>query len=131
MREAQSHEADDKRRREEAEARNKADAMAYQAEKLVRDAGDKLAAADKSALEEAIKNVRSALERQNHDEVTAASTKLEQEVQRVATAMYQAAGSAPPGGEGPTPGGPTAGAPGGNNKGKGGDVIDAEFEETK
>jgi molecular chaperone DnaK len=132
VREAQSHEAEDKRRRDEAEARNKAEAMAYQSEKLVKDAGDKLQASDKSALEEAVRTVRAALEKQDHDAVVAATTKLESELQRVATAMYQAAGGpqqggAPPPGGG---GGPEGGAQAGGAK-KGGDVIDAEFEETK
>jgi molecular chaperone DnaK len=135
VKEAQSHEAEDKRRRDEAEARNKADAMAYQAEKLVRDAGDKIPAPDKATLEEAIKSVRSAVENQNHDDVVSTSNKLEQELQRIATAMYQAAGAQPGGG---APGGgagpePTAGAgpSAGGGKGGKGDVIDAEFEDTK
>jgi molecular chaperone DnaK len=135
VREAQAHEAEDARRREEAEARNKADALAYQAEKLVRDAGDKIPANDKTALEAAIKEARDAINSQNHDQVTAASDKLEKEVQRIATAMYQAAGGgpggpgAPGGGAGPTAGGGEPGAGGGSKKD--GDVIDAEFEETK
>ncbi len=132
VREAQSHETEDKRRREEAEARNKADALAYQADKLIRDAGDKIPAADKTLLEDAIKATRSAIEKQTHEDVVSTSEKLEKELQRVATAMYQAAGGGPggPGGEGGAQGGgaPPAGEAGGKGKG---DVIDAEFEETK
>jgi molecular chaperone DnaK len=131
VREAQSHEAEDKRRRDEAEARNKADAIAYQAEKLVRDAGDKIPANDKATLEEATKAARDAISKQNHDDVVSTSEKLEKELQRVATAMYQAAGGGPagPGGPGAGPGGEGGG--GGESGGKkDGDVIDAEFEET-
>jgi len=138
VRDAQSHEAEDKRRREEAEARNKGEALAYQSEKLIRDAGDKLPAADKSVLEERIKGVRSAIEKQADQEVVAETEKLEKELQRVATAMYQAAGTqgAPPGGDGGDGGdGQTASAnnasAGAAGKGGKGDVIDAEFEETK
>jgi len=132
VREAQSHEEEDKRRRDEAEARNKADSLAYQAEKLVRDAGDKIPAGDKTTLEAAIKEARDAINSQNHDQVVAASDKLEKEVQRIATAMYQAAGGGPGGaggGGGPSEGGGEPGAGGGSKKD--GDVIDAEFEETK
>ncbi|MEI8254342.1 MAG: molecular chaperone DnaK [Deltaproteobacteria bacterium] len=139
VREAQSHETEDKRRREEAEARNKADALAYQGDKLIRDAGDKIPAADKTLLEDAIKSTRAAIEKQAHDDVVSTSEKLDKELQRIATAMYQAAGGGPsgPGGEGGEPGAGQGGAggaqPGGESgKGnKGGDVIDAEFEETK
>jgi len=125
VRDAQSHQAEDQRRREEAEARNKADALAYQAEKLLRDAGDKIAAADRSAIDEAVKGVRAATEKQDADEVKSSSEKLEKEIQRVATAMYEAAGAAAGGGEGAAPD-----AGGGSSGSKGGDVVDAEFEET-
>jgi molecular chaperone DnaK len=128
VREAQSHEAEDKRRREEAEARNKADTMAYQAEKLVREAGEKLTAADRSAIDDAVKTVRSTLERQDHDALVAATTTLEQTLSRVASGMYQQAGAggAPPGNNasGRAGGAARPGAPGGKD-----DVVDAEFEE--
>ena len=137
VREAQSHEAEDRRRREEAEARNKADALAYQAEKFLKDAGEKVKAGDKTTIEDAIKAVRSAVEKQVHDDVVATSGKLEQELQKVAVSLYNASGGGPGGPEGtdgpPAEGGAAApGAAGGKGRGKGDDgVIDAEFEETK
>ncbi len=131
VREAQSHEAEDKRRKDEAETRNKGEAMAYQAEKLLRDAGEKLSAADKSTLEGATKDLRSSLEKQDVSEIEAAIKKLEGEMQRIAMELYKNSGGPGDGGAGPTAGGaPDAGAGSAKDKGKG-DVIDAEFEESK
>jgi len=132
VRDAQSHESEDKRRREEAESLNKAEALAYQSEKLIKDAGDKLSASDKTTLEEHIRAVRSAIEKQVDEDVVSSTTKLEKELQRVATAMYQAAGAqgAPPAGDGDGQGAPSDAGAGAGKSGKG-DVIDAEFEETK
>ncbi|MFO0557346.1 MAG: molecular chaperone DnaK [Polyangiales bacterium] len=132
VREAQSHEAEDKRRKEEAETRNKGEAMAYQAEKLLKDAGEKLSAADKSTLEGAVKDLRSSLEKQDIGDIEGAIKKLETEMQRIAMELYKNAGGpgdgAPGAGGGPAAGG---GQPSGGAKGGKGDVIDAEFEESK
>ncbi len=54
MREAESHAEEDKKRREEIEARNRADQAVYAAERMLRDTGDKLTASDRSAIESAI-----------------------------------------------------------------------------
>ncbi|MBL8680104.1 MAG: molecular chaperone DnaK [Myxococcales bacterium] len=132
VRDAASHEAEDKRRKDEAETRNKGEAMAYQAEKLLKDAGDKLNANDKSTLEGSVKELRSALEKSEVAPVEEAMKKLEGEMQRIAMELYKNSGG--PGQGGPSAGGegPAAGAgPAGGAKGKNGDVIDAEFEESK
>src|SRR4030088_1502984 len=60
MREAESHAEDDRRRKEEIEARNRADQLAYAAERMIKDAGDKLTPADKQAVESAIEEVKKA-----------------------------------------------------------------------
>jgi molecular chaperone DnaK len=97
----------------------------------LKDAGEKLSASDKGALESAVKDLRSALEKAEIADVEAGIKKLESEMQRVAMELYKNTGSAG-GSDGPGPqGGPTAGAGGAGSKGKGGDVIDAEFEESK
>ena len=62
MREAESHADEDKKRREEIEARNRADQAVYTAERMLRDTGDKLAAADRSAIESAIADLKKAIE---------------------------------------------------------------------
>src|ERR671937_398203 len=62
MREAESHAEDDKKRREEIETRNRADQAIYGAERMVKDTGDKLGAADRQAIETAIDAVKKASE---------------------------------------------------------------------
>src|SRR5881296_3813751 len=62
MKEAEAHAADDKKRRDEIEARNKADQAVYGAERLIKDTGEKLSAADKQAIESAMDGVRKANE---------------------------------------------------------------------
>ena len=130
VREAQSHESEDKRRRDEAEDRNKCDALAYQVEKTLREHKDKIPANDAATLETAVREARSAVERQDPSAVKAALDKLQTESHRIASMLYQSAGGeggAPPGGAEPPPA--TGGAAAGDKKRD--DVIDAEFEENK
>ncbi len=61
VKEAQEHAAEDRARRESVESRNQADALAFQAERTLRDLGDKVSAEDRSALESRIAAVREAL----------------------------------------------------------------------
>jgi molecular chaperone DnaK len=124
--EATAHEADDKKRREEIERRNKLDNLCYTLEKTLSENKDKLPEGDVSTLTESIKEARAALEKQDDDAIQAAITKLEKEAHRVASVMYEKAG--PGGGDGGpgAPGGDAGGKPAG--KGKDG-VIDAEFED--
>jgi len=126
VREAQSHEADDKKNREEAEERNKCDAMAYQAEKTLKEYKDKISSEDAAKLEEAVKEARSAIDRRDADAVRSATAKLEAESHRIASVLYQASGGegAPPQGGQPGP----QGAPQGGAKD---DVVDAEYEDSK
>ncbi|MBI5514536.1 MAG: molecular chaperone DnaK [Deltaproteobacteria bacterium] len=127
VREAQSHESEDKRRRDSAEERNKCDTLAYQVEKTLRDYKDKIPASDQQALEAAVREARQAIERQDEDAVTRAAEKLQQEMHRVSSVLYQAGQGGPgaPGG----PGGPAA--PGGASGAPKDGVIDAEFEDNK
>jgi molecular chaperone DnaK len=130
VKEAQSHEAEDKERREDIEIRNKADNLAYATEKSLKDLGDKIPAATKTDLEAKVKAVRDALAGTDIAAVKSASETLMQASHRMAEEAYKAAGS-PPGGEA----GPQAGPPppGGEQQpgGKKDDVVDAEFEEQK
>ncbi len=123
VREAQSHEADDKRIREAAENRNKCEAMIYQVEKTLREYKEKIAANDATALEAALKEARDAVAANDDDQVKSATEKLEKESHRIATLLYQSSGG--PGAEG----GAADAQPGPTAKNDG--VIDAEFEENK
>src|SRR5262249_4781032 len=128
VQEAASHEAEDKKRREEIERRNKLDNLCYTLEKTLSENKDKLPESDVSSLNAVVAGGRSATERQDDADVAAALEKLEKEAHRIAAVMYEKAGpqgAAPPGGDGAQP--PPPG--GGPAKGKDG-VIDAEFEES-
>ena len=127
VREAQSHEAEDKRRRDEAEDRNKLDALTYQVEKTLRDHKDKIPAEDASTLDGAVREARSAIERQDGAAVKAALDKLQTESHRIASMLYQQTGQE--GGDAPPTASGGAAAPAGEKKRD--DVIDAEFEENK
>src|ERR687889_187301 len=63
MREAESHAEDDRRRKEEIETRNQADQAAYAAERMLKDAGDKISSADRQPVESAITDLRAAIDK--------------------------------------------------------------------
>jgi molecular chaperone DnaK len=127
MKEAEAHADEDKKRREEIETRNRADQAVYGAERLLKDMGDKIAAADRAAIESAMEAVRKANEGADAAAINRALEQLTAAQHKAAEAMYrqqsQTAGAGP--GEG-------AGGPGGAGAGTGagsppkGDVIDAE-----
>src|SRR6187431_1098223 len=71
-RDAESHAAEDKQRREEIETRNKADQAGYAAERMLKDAGDKLSSSDRAAVESAMEELKSALEKGDATAVNAA-----------------------------------------------------------
>jgi molecular chaperone DnaK len=129
VKEAQDHEAEDKERREQIERRNKLDSMCYQLEKMITENKDKLQASDIETLEALIKDGRSAVEKQEDDQIKDVLEKLEKESHRLASVLYQS-GEAPPGAEAGTNGTGDAPPPDGEGKKKDGNVIDAEFEET-
>src|SRR6187431_646956 len=128
VKDAAAHEAEDKRRREEIDRRNKLDNMCYQLEKQIADNKDKLGGVDIASIESLIKEGRAAVEKQDDDKVTDVLARLEKEAHAMASKMYEGTGAPPPGGAGPGAAGPTGGAAA--DEPKKGDVIDAEFEET-
>ena len=107
---ARSHEAEDKQRREEVEQRNRAENLAYQMEKLLKDNKDKLSPAIATEIEEAVKKVHEVREKGSAEEVKAAAERLEQASHKAAEELYRSAGAAP--GAGGAPGsGPQATPP--------------------
>src|SRR5437588_5357249 len=131
VKEAQSHEAEDKARREEIETRNKADNLAYATEKSLKDLGDKIPAATRSDLEAKVKAARDALSGSDIEAVKSTSETLMQASHRMAEEAYKAAGGAPDG-AGAAAGTEAGSQPGGQAGGaKEDDVVDAEFEEQK
>ena len=128
VKDAAAHEAEDKKRREEIDRRNKLDNMCYQLEKQIADNKDKLAGVDVASIESLIKDGRAAVEKQDDDKVQEVLEKLEKEAHAMATKMYEGTGG-PPAGAGPGPSAGGGASSPGDDKKKG-DVIDAEFEET-
>ena len=130
MKDADSHQADDKQRREEVETRNRADQAVYAAEKFVKESGEKLDASDRMAIESATNDVKKALETNDAKAIDRTLDTLMQAQQKAAEALYKNAGAAGAGpGAGPDMGG--GAAPGGGNGKANDDVIDAEIVEEK
>jgi molecular chaperone DnaK len=117
VREAESYANEDKRRREEADARNAADGLAYQAERLIADSGDKMAASDKEDLQKQIDAVKEALAGSDVAAIKNASESLAETLQRVGSAMHQAASEQQQ----------QSGTGDGGGSSGGGDVVDAEI----
>ncbi|MDF3064809.1 MAG: dnaK2 [Polyangiaceae bacterium] len=132
VKEAAAHEEEDKRRREEIEQRNKLDNMCYTLEKQISENKDKLQGVDVASIEKLIKEGRDAVEKQDAARVTSSLEALEKEAHAIAAKMYEGVGGAPGGAPGAGPEGAPgpAGEEGGKKKKGGGDVIDAEFEES-
>ena len=128
--EAEAHAAEDRRRREEVEARNRADQMAYEAEKTLREHGAKLDAELRGRIESQISDLREALKRDDASAVKARQQALESSLHEASRVLYQSVSSGaggPGGAAGPGgPGGP-AGGPSGGEPRKGG-AVDADFE---
>ena len=126
MREAESHAEEDRKRKEEIETRNQADQAAYAAERMVKDAGDKLSASDRAPIESAIEELKKAIEKNDVDDMKRKLEALNTAQHKAAETMYKtASASGAPGGQ---PGG-GAGASGGGESRDSGDVIDAEVVE--
>ena len=116
VREAEQHRAEDQRRKERVEARNQADNLVYQADKLLREQGDKIPANVKSTLESQANALRNVLDTADTPELRRRSQELAQTLQQAGAAMYGQAGpTTPPGGER---------GPGGDE-----DIVEGEYKE--
>jgi len=129
MREAESHAEEDRKRKEEIEARNQGDQAVYGAEKLLRDSGDKIGAADRQAIESAIEGLKTALQGTDGAVIQRALETLTSVQHKAAEAMYRSAGE-PGAGAGAGPGAAGQGETG-SAAGGGSDVIDAEVVDEK
>ena len=130
VKEAEAFAAEDAKKKEEVDARNSADQLAFQAEKALKDFGDKVDANDKASCENKINALREALKGTDIEAIKAKHKELEETFQAVATKVYQQAGAAA-GQQGGFDAGNMGGAgytaPEDNKKGGDDDVIDAEF----
>jgi molecular chaperone DnaK len=126
-RDAESHSADDRKRRDEIEARNRADALVYNVEKMLKDHRDKISESEAKEVETAIEDVKKAMADGGIEKMNSATDKLTTASHKLAEAMYKAQAPGPNGaGAAPGAGAETAGAgkPGGEKKDE---VVDAEF----
>jgi molecular chaperone DnaK len=131
MKDAESHAEEDKRRKEEIEARNRADQTVYAAEKMLQDMGSKLSSTDKAAVETAIEQLKSAISSNDTAAMNRAMEQLTQAQHRAAEALYKNAGAAAgAGGSEGSAGSEGAGSAGSQGSADAqaaqGDVIDAE-----
>jgi molecular chaperone DnaK len=124
VREAESNAEEDKKRRQEIEVKNQADSLAYSIERQLAEHGEKIPAGDRSAIEEAIKEVREALKADDTDRIQRAADALTKASHRMAEVLYREAQAKQQGG-GPT--GSTAAD--GKTRTAEGEVVDAEFED--
>ena len=102
VKEAEIHAADDKRKKEEVEARNTADTLCYTAEKSLRDAGDKVTAELKTEIEGKVKALREVLQTASVDDLKSKTQDLSLSLQKIGQAMYGQQGGTD-GGQGPQP----------------------------
>jgi molecular chaperone DnaK len=139
VKEAEMHAEEDKKEREKAEVRNEADSMIYSTEKNIKDLGDKMNPADKAKVDEAVADLRKALEGGELQTIKDKTEALKQASYKIAEEIYKQQGAA--GATGQQPGGdpgadPNMGAggfnPGGASSSGGGDntkgAEDADYE---
>jgi molecular chaperone DnaK len=110
MKDAEAHADEDRKRREEIEVRNNADAAVFTAEKSLRDYGDKVSGEVKSGIEAKIQDVNAAKGTDDIERIKTATGELLQAMQGIGAAMYGDAGAAT--GASPDGAGPQAGATG-------------------
>ena len=133
VKEAAEFEAQDKKRKEAIDARNDADATVFQVEKAMEEAGDKIPANDKTAVEADLNALKELLEKAPIETITeaqvvdikAAKEKLMQSAQSLFTKMYENMQQSQGGQAGPNPGAGAGSAAGGNDD----DVVDADYKE--
>ncbi len=125
VKEAEAHAGEDRVQRERVEKRNALDSMLYQAEKTLRENADKLAESDKQNVQSALDEAKKDLESGDPQRLDAARQRVEEELHKVAAALYKAKASDGSGAE-------AEGAPAsGGAQGGEGEVVDAEYTEEK
>jgi len=127
VKDAQAHLEEDKRRREEVEARNNADSIAYQVERQIHELGDRVPVNEKARAEQLIGEIRDLVKNNSSDvaKLRQLAGDLQQVGHALSSAVYSQASSAASGANGPARG--PNGAPPNREE----DVIDAEFKQTK
>jgi molecular chaperone DnaK len=123
VKDAESHAGEDKAKRELIDARNQLDSLVYSVEKTLTDSKDKLPAGEVEKVQAALDVAKKAVQSDDLSAIQSATSDLQKASHQMAEVLYKATQSTPP-----DEGGPTSGEPG---KTGDGDVVDAEFSETK
>ena len=129
VKEAQAHEAEDKKQKETVEVRNRADSAVYQAEKAIKDLGDKVDKAKADEVQAAADKVKEALKGTDNDAIKKATEELEKPLYEMSAAAYQQAGGPEAAAGAGAAGG--AGASDAGAKNEDDNVVDAEYTEVK
>ncbi len=116
--EAEKYAAEDRARREKIERRNKADSLAYQAERQLKELGDKISASKRSQIESLVRELREAIQRDDDSAIQSKERELQEALYAMSSELYQQPGAASSSTSGTTSGGSD-------------DVIDADFTESK
>jgi len=124
VKEAEAHTADDKKKRESAEARNEADTLIYSVEKSVADYGSKLSDTERSDIQKALEQAKSVKDGNDVEAIKKATAELAKASHKLAEEVYTKMSKDQAGGAGAA-----AGAAGGDGKKPDEKVVDAEFEE--
>ncbi len=126
VKQAEQNASADKERREKVDRKNQADSLAYQAEKQLKDLGDKVPEGDRTKVEGLVKDLRDAISKEDDEQIKRLMPELQQTLYAIGSNLYQQAGadagSAP---QGDSPNGS------GSTSSTGDDVIDADFTESK
>jgi molecular chaperone DnaK len=124
VKDAEAHADDDRRRREEAEARNQADTLVYQTEKLLREHGDKVPADERQSVESALADVKEKIAGTDTEALNRSLDALRTASQSLGQKMYEQAASEQAGG-----GGTSGGTSGASDEPSEDEVVDAEIVE--
>jgi molecular chaperone DnaK len=127
VQEAEAHAGEDKKRRELVEAKNQGEALLHATEKSVGELGDKVPEKDKTAIQTAMTELRTALEGEDREKIISRIESLARASMKLGEAAYGQGG----GGEGGAQPGGGESASGGNGGASGDGVVDAEFEEVR
>jgi molecular chaperone DnaK len=125
VKDAESHAAEDKKRRGVVEARNRGDHVIHEVEKQLKEHGDKVSAGDKSAIERAVADLRKAMEGEDAEAIKGRADAALQASYKLGEAMYKSQQGGGPGSGGSSSANGTGGAKPGEK------VVDADFEEVK
>ena len=130
--EAERFAQEDKEKRDAIDTKNQADSVVYQTEKQLKELGDKVPAEVKAKVEAKLGELKETVSGGSTQAIKDAIAALNQEVMQLGQSLYNQPGT-PGAGAGPTPPGAEAGGPSESSSGKGpdGDVIDADFTDSK